>query len=362
MLKLIILLILLTPSIVLSQVVHVSQSTKSIDTRGDRVTITEKGSGSIISHNENCSYILSCAHGWNPTKPVVIAVSKTKSVFASFVKVSKRDDLSLLKTETKIDIPALLLSEATLNEGDRVQMVGMTSKLKYTTLRANTNFLSVESKAGDSGGAVILDGKLVGVVVMTTIPTTDREPSRAVMVANRIFFPFLRSCPPPYCINGKCYQAKPFRDPRFSPPLQPQSFTQEAPPPPEYIRDIPDVDKVKRIIDLERQIAAISKKLQNIESGVDGNDGKNGTDGNDGISSKPFTIQFYSKSKRTNKEFKLGEVEITESGIYRVKLPDVIVEWIDPKSGNKISSASFPAGTPVRLMLTKEILKAAIEK
>tara|TARA_R110002020_G_scaffold76728_1_gene194251 strand:- start:919 stop:1287 length:369 start_codon:yes stop_codon:yes gene_type:complete len=112
-------------------------------------------------------------------------------------------------------------------------------------------------------------------------------------------------------------------------------------PPP---RDIPDTAKTARIAKLEQQIAVLTKRLDGLKD-------------NDTVA-KPFKVQLVTQSKRTGKQIVIGEIEVNPSdgGTYQLGLPDTVVQWLNPQTGVVESQGAFPAGTPVKLVVTPKML------
>lgn len=318
-----------------------------------------KGSAVLIHKTTTQSYLLSCAHEVDKDKPVIIHSSLGK-LKGRYLSHSIDDDLSIIFLQKSLKANPIPLADYELTQSQQVTIVGLNSGITKTTISQDTRFLEAPTKQGDSGGAVVdKNNRLVGIVVGVTKVDRDEPKPRGFMVRNTTIFGFIRrnNCP-----NGYCQQ-------------RPSYLPQEAPPPPEYVSDIPDVDKVRRIASLEAQIRVLTDRIEKLDKSYTeslealrerpstlGTDGSNGKDGENGKDAAPFTVQFYSKSKVSDKEFELGELRVDKSGIYRVELPDVIVEWLNPSDGKTISKSAFPAGTPVRLMLTKEVLEAASGK
>jgi len=156
------------------------------------VRLVGRGSGTYIRNN----LILSCAHGKNIDNKVTIRMTNGMSRPGRVVWFSPSNDLSLVQTSRNpFVLPVTIADGSFPSQGTRVRLLGFgkgnelrnhegvvigTSRLPPVWGDGTVNLnlgkvveLSAFAEKGDSGGAVLFDGQLVGVMVAISEEKND---------------------------------------------------------------------------------------------------------------------------------------------------------------------------------------------
>lgn len=294
-----------------AQIVRVSNTYTENCQTGFCRRVTDWGTGTIIADDGRHQWILTAAHCVRYVGSVAVGMSRDRMFSASVV--AKQDtsnaDIALLRTGRHFRGQPMAIAE-TLEPGSRVTSGGLAEfQPKYQTVSVRSmNILPMSVRHGDSGGPVVADGRLAGVV-----KGNIQNANQCWFTPLPILLPWLHThCPP--CRTPLRYVRK------AEPPTQPSD---------------------SRVAELERQVAELQSVIESLEL-------RQGPQGKPGRDAGPFTLQFVSRSKRDpSKLFELGQVKVSGPGTYQVELPDVTVQWL---SENKvIAEQSFAAGKPLKL-------------
>jgi S1-C subfamily serine protease len=137
------------------------------------INITQgySGSGTHVKINDK-SYILTCAHLYKEEGDKLVAKDDNGFYhFTEVVKINEAMDLMLLKTGTLEEIPYLEISDIFPEEGSEVIVIGNPSGLInmitdgiISQIDKTHYIITNKIYFGNSGGALIYNGKVVGVV------------------------------------------------------------------------------------------------------------------------------------------------------------------------------------------------------
>jgi S1-C subfamily serine protease len=135
------------------------------------VTQGYSGSGTHVKINGK-SYILTCAHLFKEKGDRIVAKDDNGFYhFTEIIKINESMDLMLLETGTLEDIPYLEISEILPEEGSEVIVIGNPSGLVnmitdgiISQIDKIHYIITNKIYFGNSGGALIYKGKVIGVV------------------------------------------------------------------------------------------------------------------------------------------------------------------------------------------------------
>lgn len=235
--------------------------------------MTDHGTGVVVCREAGRSYVLTAAH-------VVREPSRDLRVHqqpAKIVAADQRLDVALLEVSHEFSRCADI---GCADNGSSVTLFGYggTDALGHgngTLLDANR--VNIVARDGDSGGAVVSNGQLVGL-----ISAVGSDYTRCVSGTTLQSFVSLHL---PGCSYGSHGRPAPRPEPGTVAILMPTAPT----PPRELlpsVRDIPDVEKVRRIVALEAEVAGLKLKIASISSGDRGTPGRDGSHGKDGINGR----------------------------------------------------------------------------
>ena len=304
-------ILLLTTVPVQAQIVRVSNTRTENCQNGFCRRVSDWGTGTIIADDGRNQWILTAAHCVRDAGSVAVGMSRSQMFAASVVakQDTSRADMALLKTGRHFRGEPMAIAE-TLEPGSRVTSGGLAEfQPMYQTVSVRSmHILPMSVRHGDSGGPVIADGRLAGVV-----KGNIQNANKCWFTPLPVLWPWLHvHCPP-------C--------------RAPQRYIRKANPPPQPADN--------RVAELERQIADLQSVVESLEL-------RQGPQGRPGKDAGPFTLQFVSRSKRDpSKLFELGQVRVSGPGTYQVELPDVTVQWLN--ENKVIAEQSFAAGKPLKL-------------
>ena len=281
-----------------------------------KVITTEYGTGVIVDRDAKYDYVLTAKHVLDFDDN---SVHGRKS---ELVAKHPTEDLALLRTPaTKYDI-ATMVDDPVIGLAVYLDGFGPNSGKADTTdyRRArgqviSSTTVSHTSRDGDSGGAIAVGSQLYGIITHS-----DATSTRFVPVSKCRTF---------------CWQFGICR-----PPASQRVAPLPVPPPP---LDVPDREKTARIAQLEKDLAALRDSVSRMTQKRE---------------THPFDVLLVSYSKKDKREIVHGTVTIDprNGGQHRLTLPDTTVQWLHHQTGKVESSGAFPAGTPVKLVVTPKML------
>lgn len=128
------------------------------------------GSGTHIKI-KNQHYVLTCAHLIDEKEDLISIVDNKIEYPLDLVKVDKKLDLALFKLDYLLDQPYIEISEKSPTEGSKVLVVGNPANLKdmitegiIAKVKGGYYIITNKIYFGNSGGMLLYNGKLVGVI------------------------------------------------------------------------------------------------------------------------------------------------------------------------------------------------------
>lgn len=230
------------------------------------VRVHGRGTGTVVCTDRSGSTVLTAAHIVRGAQSVTV-YNRPARVLAVDDKLEFGRDIALLHVPGLHGLRPIPVATTSLTAGRTVRLWGFGSESQrgyFDAPALSDAWVKAVAREGDSGGPVVADGAIVGVINGVS------NDGQTVITPCHHVREFILRCRP------ECAPS--------SLPVVPLAA---APPPPiELPGDIPDREKVRRIESLEREVATLRKQLAESASGKPGPPGPQGERGPAGPAGK----------------------------------------------------------------------------
>lgn len=164
------------PAIADDGIVRIRQRTVGINVVGIRVEHGSSWSGTVIGHVPDGRYaVLTCAHGYERQQPAEVEMQSQRWIVGEIIALDRGSDVGLIAVRHDTDIPTHPVASAAPVSNATVTVAGYPFGQSIMASR-NTRILDsrgsrVRTDApfsmGESGGPLLVNGEVVGVIVGT---------------------------------------------------------------------------------------------------------------------------------------------------------------------------------------------------
>lgn len=231
------------------------------------IRVNGRGTGTVVCADRSGSTVLTAAHVVRGAQSVTV-YDRPARVLAVDDRLASGRDIALLHVPGLHGLRPIPVATTSITAGRTVRLWGFGSESErgyFDAPALSDAWVKAVAREGDSGGPVVADGAIVGVINGVS------NDGQTVITPCHHVREFILRCRPE-CVPS---------------PLPVAPLAAAPPPPIELPGDIPDREKVRRIESLEREVATLRKQLAESVSGKFGPPGPQGERGPQGPAGPP---------------------------------------------------------------------------